>query len=935
MDLILLIQNFSSIKSLKFKFISILLVIPLSLILFSCNQEEKNKELPIIILDSTKAGFEISIKEWQILGPFPDDTTRFTQSDLSTENPGLFCDYLKDFRLSEGCIEASDIVSISKSKSTHVEQLTNEFTNRSVNDTNRYFYFSNIFKRKENTTCYAFCEIYSPKEQDVLFVAGMDDGMIAWLNNKVIISKAKMGGILEYQYMVVAHLNKGKNLFYAKVYNIHYDWGMFINIYSLTAAKDILSKNNSLKILDNWIYHTGDSLNFNIALFASPSQKCKLIISDHLKNIVLIKNEKEKRILNINMFQFKKGVYSAKICTDTINYEQSFYYGNDADSLLPGYISKSRQYKDEKTKINLNALIIRYKHLIDPENKKLEDPTWQSKLVFVIQELEDVFNDLEHRKDAFKHKIGKHLRGFLSEIDNQEQFYKIYIPHKYGNGSKPLPVVVFVPFETAPTRPFLKSFHVANLNIEQEQIQASEKYGCILLWINSRGGYSLENPIETTDYFEVLKAVREDYNIDENRIYLTGMCSGGLSSLTLGMRYPSLFAAIGIFSPITHLNKVAKSFLPIQNETADVWFEQNTPLRFTGNYLNLPIYILHGNKSEVPEKQSLEFVDNCRKNNVNPYFKITYDDKNPEITSTDYTVFDFFKEKQRNSNPKIIDFSTTQLKYNRAYWVTIERLISFSEKAKIRAEYEQNNTIKVETRNIAKISIQLTDLGINRTRPVKVIANGKTVFNQLAKNNSISVDITPETSDYDLYKNHDIEGPVMHAFSKGFILADCENSIISGKDKMSAPCDSIYCAWKRDYFVEGCRYKKAAQINQEDINKLNLVLIGNPENNSLIKNVITNIPLKFYADSIVLCGKVYKGRDLGIEMIYPNPLNRRKYIVMVGSNNWENFTIPQTNLSTEGWYDFVIFEKASDQLWNIIDVGYFDNNWQHLISLVN
>jgi hypothetical protein len=922
-------------KSIKLQFINPIIIIVLSIFYFSCNQKDINKELPIIILDSTKTDFEIGIKQWQIVGPFPDDTTRFTQSDLSTENPGLFCDYLKDFGLSEGHIKASDIISVSKSKSTHIEQLTNEFTNRSINDTNRYFYFSNIFNRKENTTCYAFCEIYSPKEQDVLFVTGMDDGMIAWLNNKVIISKAKMGGILEFQYMVVGHLHQGINLFYAKVYNIHYDWGMFINIYSLTAAKDILSKNNSLKILDNWIYHTRDSLNLNIALFASPSQKYKLIISDHLKNIVLIQNEKEKTILNINMSQFKKGVYSAKICTDTINYEQSFYYGNDADSLLPEYINRSQLYKSEKTKINLDALIIRYKHLIDPGNKKLEDPTWQSKLVFVIQELEDIFYNLEHGKDAFKHKIGKHLRGFRSEIDDQEQFYKIYIPHKYGNGSKPLPVVVFVPFETAPTRPFLKSFHVANLNIEQEQIQASEKYDCILLWINSRGGYSLENPIETTDYFEVLKAIREDYNIDENRIYLTGMCSGGLSSLSLGMRYPSLFAAIGIFSPITHLNEIAQSFLTVQNETADIWLEQNTPLRFTGNFINLPIYILHGNKSEVPEKQSLEFVDNCRKNNVNPYFQITYDDKNPEITSTDYTVFDFFTGKHRIVDPKIIDFSTTQLKYNRAYWVTIERLISVSEKAKIHAEYKQNNTIKVETRNIAKISIQLSDIRINRTKPLKIIANGKTVFNQLAKNNSISVDIIPETNNYDLYKNHDIEGPIMHAFSKGFILADCNNSGTSEKEKMSAPCDSIYSAWKRDYFVEGCRYKKAAQINQEDINKLNLVLIGNPVNNILIKNVIANIPLKYYADSIVLCGKVYKGKNLGIEMIYPNPLNRNKYIVMVGSNNWENFVIPQTNLSMEGWYDFIIFENTSKKSWNIIDVGYFDNNWQNLISIGN
>ena len=270
------------------------------------------------------------------------------------------------------------------------------------------------------------------------------------------------------------------------------------------------------------------------------------------------------------------------------------------------------------------------------------------------------------------------------------------------------------------------------------------------------------------------------------------MCTGGLSSLTLGMRYPSQFAAIGIFSPITNLNETAKSIFNDSSDAVDVWLAQNTPLRFTNNYLNLPLYILHGYKAEVPEKQSFDFVANCNKYKIFPYFKITFDDKNPEITSTNYTVFDFLKEKKRIKNPEIIDFSTYQLKYNNAYWVTIERLISFSERAKLHAEITGNNFITIETKNIAEISLQPSDLIIDRTKPLKVLINGKILFNQCRKENKISINIIQLQMNKLLYKSHSVEGPIMHAFSSGFILADCENVV--NPLKMSAPCDSIYGA---------------------------------------------------------------------------------------------------------------------------------------------
>ena len=41
-----------------------------------------------------------------------------------------------------------------------------------------------------------------------------------------------------------------------------------------------------------------------------------------------------------------------------------------------------------------------------------------------------------------------------------------------------------------------------------------------------------------------LKAVKNDYRVDEDRLYLTGLSQGGFGTWAIGAKYPELFAAI-------------------------------------------------------------------------------------------------------------------------------------------------------------------------------------------------------------------------------------------------------------------------------------------------------------------------------------------------------------------------------------------------------
>jgi len=51
------------------------------------------------------------------------------------------------------------------------------------------------------------------------------------------------------------------------------------------------------------------------------------------------------------------------------------------------------------------------------------------------------------------------------------------------------------------------------------------------------------------DVFNVIRFVRHDYSIDDQRIYLMGHSMGGMGTLHLGAKYPELWAALAPMSP--------------------------------------------------------------------------------------------------------------------------------------------------------------------------------------------------------------------------------------------------------------------------------------------------------------------------------------------------------------------------------------------------
>lgn len=70
------------------------------------------------------------------------------------------------------------------------------------------------------------------------------------------------------------------------------------------------------------------------------------------------------------------------------------------------------------------------------------------------------------------------------------------------------------------------------------------------------GGTAITDPVKLheaseQDVMNVLDMIRKKFNVDENRIYLMGHSMGGAGAIYLGVKYASIWAAVGAEAPAT------------------------------------------------------------------------------------------------------------------------------------------------------------------------------------------------------------------------------------------------------------------------------------------------------------------------------------------------------------------------------------------------
>jgi predicted peptidase len=142
------------------------------------------------------------------------------------------------------------------------------------------------------------------------------------------------------------------------------------------------------------------------------------------------------------------------------------------------------------------------------------------------------------------------LRAYVSEMDRSIQRYAVYVPDDY-DGSRPFPLVIALHGGGGDHWAGMKMVMGSSaLVIGAEKANAhffprNPPPDFIIACPNGHG--YLGPGFREEGEYDVLKVVKEmisNYNIDLNRVYLTGSSKGGRGTWEIGLKYPEMFAAL-------------------------------------------------------------------------------------------------------------------------------------------------------------------------------------------------------------------------------------------------------------------------------------------------------------------------------------------------------------------------------------------------------
>jgi len=453
------------------------------------------------------------------------------------------------------------------------------------------------------------------------------------------------------------------------------------------------------------------------------------------------------------------------------------------------------------------------------------------------------------------------------------------------------------------------------------------------------------------DALEVMNDVKYRYSIDDNRVYLTGHSMGGHGTWAVGLHHPDLFAAMAPSAGWTsftlyvpYILRKGKIFAP-----PELWNILERSLRaeqmpaFVENTLNLPVYVLQGEKDEsVPSFHPRFMVQTMKKLGYEVKYKEVpgkghwWDEEGIEGTAcvNHPELMSFLKQKVRNPYPKHVIYRVTDIGLNnKVYWIRIDSPEQVATDSRIEAQIENDDLIIVKIVNIKRFTLLLTRVLVPFGRLI-ISVNGQNLYYDFQEEGSVTISKRGNKFVIEKHKPRKMEktkkmfGPIKQGFFSPFIL------VYGTRENADLNLHIARLVAQRWYRRGNGRVRIIPDtgVDAEIIKHYNLALIGNPKTNIVWNSIDKRLPINVDDDRVILNKNVIKGDHLATIFVYPNPLNTDKFVVCIGGT--DSTGVKLTRLFSifyagEGLPDFLVFDN-SVRLWGwagIKAAGFFDNNW--------
>ena len=544
--------------------------------------------------------------------------------------------------------------------------------------------------------------------------------------------------------------------------------------------------------------------------------------------------------------------------------------------------------------------------------------------------------ELENGTSSWTGKTGNVVRGFVSRIDGSVQPYGLTIPASY-NGKRPMRLDVWL-HGTQQQMNEVRFLQQQAGPHNTSQILADDY---IMVEPFARMNHSYKFYAET-DVYEAIAAVRKHYNIDPERIVIRGHSMGGhQGSARLAIQNPTFFAAFEASAGYSETREYAatrpavKELTPYQEAALHYVDAEDYAL----NAFNVP-FVSYGGEQDGQLRASIRFREAIEREGFtltkeSPYKWTSTELRGLFLIGPD-TGHSWHKQSKAESeafirkaldetagkSPNHVRFVTYTTRYNNAHWVTVELLDESYKRADVDAKRTDDlRNYTVTTKNVARLKLDVPAASFTIDgQTIKTGANPT-----FAKTNGKWAVATGKPAG--LHKVHRLQGPIEDAFTDGFLVV--RGSGQPWNDAVHGYVNSRFDSFRSEFakWMRGdIRVKDDKSVTASDIANYNLVLFGDPGSNVLISKVLGGLPIQWTKSEITVGADKFPTTDHALVLIYPNPLNPQKYVVL---NTGQTFSANRITSGTEA----VFFPRLGD--YAVLTTGgatktagYFDETWK-------
>jgi len=455
------------------------------------------------------------------------------------------------------------------------------------------------------------------------------------------------------------------------------------------------------------------------------------------------------------------------------------------------------------------------------------------------------------------------------------------------------------------------------------------------------------------DVFEALAHVRKHYPIETNHISVRGFSMGGAATWHLGVHYAGEWAAVAPGAGFVETAIFTKAF---EKNPPPTWYEQKLwhlydATDYAGNLFNTHVVAYSGEidgqrqaaelMSKAMAAEGMELTHIIGPNTAHKY--------EPEAKKKVAELVDGFADAGRNSLPRQVKFTTWTLKYNQMDWVTVDGMEKEWDRARVNAEIRDDKEIVITTTNVSALTLEmpagLCPFAVG-TKPhlelddwevsAPAVESNRAWTVHLAKNGNRWV-ATKSFADGQLKKRHGLQGPIDDAFMDSFIMVRPTGKPLNEQVGAWATNNMNYAIeqWHLQFRGEA-RVKDDTAITDDDIANNNLILWGDTQGNKLLARIANKIPIHWTGDGIRTSSAMIHERPFSadshvVTMVYPNPLNPKRYVVLNTGFTFSETGRPSNALQIPKLPDYAVIDitvpLAERIPKGVVDAGFFNEEW--------